>query len=113
MKISAQKTFIWAPLRGIFVLALLASSPLGAQSAFAEDDAAPTEEATPADTAKEGAEAKPEGGEVAPEAAAESADAAKPAAAAAIKPWQLNVEPIFKGPAVKKFMTPSDLTGRD
>ncbi|NBW80560.1 hypothetical protein EBR21_02290 [bacterium] len=43
-----------------------------------------------------------------PEAPAETA---KPAVQ--IKPWSLSVDPIFKGPTIKKFATPSDLTGRD
>jgi tetratricopeptide (TPR) repeat protein len=113
VKIKAQKTFVWAPLRGIFVLAVLAASPHFAQTALAQDSDTPAEKAPPTNNTKESVAPKAAtGGEGAPEAAADSADAEKQTAAV-IKPWQLNIEPIFKGPAVKKFMTPSDLTGRD
>jgi tetratricopeptide (TPR) repeat protein len=113
----------WNPLRRIFVLALMLShlqiAPL-AQAQEATEESAESAEAGGGEAPAAAAPAKEPGKESAEQTASEkqanaASDApvepAKPAVQ--IKPWSLSTDPIFKGPAIKKFATPADLTGRD
>lgn len=137
MKRLAQRQFIWAPVRGFFILAFAVSSTFVGPKGLAQEEgaevqgeaAAPAPDAEsatppPAEDSKSAEESKPtekksdkansaaadksSGESAASEAPAEPAKPMQP-----IKPWVLSVEPIFKGPTIKRFGTPSDLTGRD
>lgn len=124
MKTLAQNRLIWASL---YVIALLVSTMPTTPTALAQDESAEaqgeaTESAPPeSNTSNSGtAESKPaspaEGAaESKPASSSEGATnaPAAPSQSAVINPWVLNTDPIFKGPPVKKFLTPADLTGRD
>ncbi|MFZ9521787.1 MAG: tetratricopeptide repeat protein [Silvanigrellaceae bacterium] len=100
--------FSCIPLRSIFVIALMLSQLQFSPVARAEEGAEAAAEAPKAEAEEPAKEATEKQAETAPAAPAE---AAKPAPQ--IKPWSLSVDPVFKGPLIKKFATPSDLTGRD
>lgn len=142
MKVNSHKRQASEVLRTFVFSAAIVLSPLSASVGFAQDDEDPPEasveassEATPETPPEQPAEEEtqqtekpnpdkapksvqdksnaPRSGEDSADAAPakETAEPAKPAVPT--KPWQLSTEPLFKGPTVKRFQFPSDLTARD
>ncbi len=79
------------------------SSPKRTEPAKASRNSAPEPQSSATTDAKDASPAQ--------SASRDSVDTSRPPAL--IKPWMLSTEPIFKGPTVKRFQTPADLTGRD
>lgn len=142
MKVNSHKRQASEVLRTFVFSAAIVLSPLSASVGFAQDDEAPPEasmeaatEVVTETTAEQPSEEetqqaeKPNPSKAAKTAkdtsntprseedpaqgspAKETAEPAKPAVPT--KPWQLSTEPLFKGPTVKRFQFPSDLTARD
>jgi len=135
VKNNAQRLLSSQFVRSLFCSAVVGISLLTVVAAQAQDDeftddaameqSAEAEPEQPAPKRREPAKAPRNTAPEQPEAAATEAQETSPAAKpnrnlvdttktpAMIKPWVFTSEPIFKGPTVKRFQTPADLTGRD
>jgi tetratricopeptide (TPR) repeat protein len=120
-------------VRSLFFSTVIGLSLFTVVAAQAQDDEYNDEAATEqtAETESEGATQRREPAKAprntAPEQSTANTEAKEPTAAAnpsrdavdtskppaMIKPWALTTDPIFKGPTVKRYQTPADLTGRD